>query len=66
MHVANLALREIGGGDVEAVALVFLDEADHHVDIFAGGQKLAEDRIAFRRPAGDGWHQVLKYIAGQR
>ncbi len=65
VDVDDLALREIGRGDVEAVAGVLVHKTDHQVHLPAGFQQLAEDRVIGIRAAGHRRHQVLEHVAGQ-
>ena len=66
VHVQHLAARQISRGDVEAVAFVLLDKADHQVDFLAGFQQRLEDRVVGVGTVRQGGHQVLQHIAGER
>lgn len=65
MDMEDLPLGKIGGGDVEAMTMVFVYEADHDVDVLGLVEELFEDGVLRGGLEGDGGGDVLEEIAGE-
>lgn len=66
MQVHQPPAGEVCGADVEAVAVVDLDEAGDDVDFGRRGQQLEEGRVVGRGADGHVPRPVAQRIAGQR
>src|SRR5687768_4565396 len=66
MHMENAPTRKVRGGNVEAMAIILIYEANHKVEILTRFEKVLKDGVVFGRSVGDRGNQILHDITRQR
>jgi hypothetical protein len=65
MHMQHPSTGEVGGGDVEAMSIVLVHEANHQVYISTCLEEMFEDRIVLGMSMGDRGDQILYHVSSQ-